>query len=199
VGCACSVVFVVVHLAVIPHRGREGVRDLDDDEFTRFVRADNAALMRTAWLLTGDRGLAEDLVQSALTRAYGQWAKVQRADDRSAYVQRLMINLHLSWRRRLTNSERVVESVPDRGAADDQSAHAERDRMRTALSHLPLRARTAVVLRYFEDLSEAETARLMGCSVSTVNNHVTRGLAALRALLTTPGDDALTSLPRRRP
>lgn len=163
------------------------------------MRTDNPALMRTAWLLTGDRGRAEDLVQSALTRAYGQWTKVQRAEDRSAYVQRLMINLHLSWRRRRTNTERVVESVPDRGAADHQSAHAERDQMRAALSHLSPRARTAVVLRYFEDLSEVETARLMGCSVSTVNNHVTRGLAALRALLTTTSDDDLTSLPRRRP
>ena len=163
------------------------------------MRAENAALMRTAWLLTGDRGLAEDLVQSALARAYGKWSKVQRADDRSAYVHRLMINTHLNWRRRLTNTERVVESVPDRVTDDHQADHAARDEMRTALSQLSPRVRTAVVLRYFDDRSQAETAELMGCSVSTVNSHVTRGLAVLRGLLAEPATDDLSSLSRRRP
>jgi len=168
-----------------------------DDEFTQFVLDNNAALMRTAWLLTSDRGLGEDLVQSALTRAYGKWSRVRAADDPPAYVQRIMINLHLSWRRRLTNTERVVESVPDRGADDLQATHAERDEMRAALAQLSPRVRTAVVLRYFDDLSEAQTASLMSCSVSTVNNHVTRGLAALRGLLA--GPPSLAPVPRRNP
>ncbi|MFQ1003385.1 SigE family RNA polymerase sigma factor [Modestobacter sp. SSW1-42] len=180
-------------------RWREGARSLDDDEFTAFARSENAALMRTAWLLTGDRGLAEDLVQSALTRAYGKWSRVQRADDRSAYVHRLMINTHLNWRRRLTNTETVVESVPDRSTADHQADHAARDEMRTALAQLSPRVRTAVVLRYFEDRSEAETAQLMRCSVSTVNSHVTRGLSVLRGLLAQPSPDDLSTLSRRRP
>lgn len=181
----------------------EGAGPLDDDEFTAFVRSENAALMRTAWLLTGDRGRAEDLVQSALTRAYGKWSRVRRADDRSAYVHRLMINTHLDWRRRLTNSETVVESVPDRSTADHQADHqadhAARDEMRTALAQLSPRVRTAVVLRYFEDRSEAETARLMRCSVSTVNSHVTRGLSVLRGLLAQPSPDDLSTPSRRRP
>jgi RNA polymerase sigma factor (sigma-70 family) len=108
---------------------------------------------------------------------------VRNADHPAAYVRRLMINAHLSWVRRLTNTERVLEIFPDTASGDLQSAHAESDEMRRALLRLTPRVRTAVVLRYFDDLSEVETAQLMGCSRSTVNNHVFRGLAALRELL----------------
>jgi RNA polymerase sigma-70 factor (sigma-E family) len=155
-----------------------------DDGFSEFVVDCGPRLLRTAVLLTGDRHSGEDLVQTALARAYGKWATVHAADDPVAYVRRVMINAHLSWLRRLTSTEQVVESVPDHGdGADLQAAHAEADELRTALLQLSPRVRTAVVLRYFDDLSEEETARLMSCSRSTVNNHVTRGLASLRALL----------------
>jgi RNA polymerase sigma factor (sigma-70 family) len=97
-----------------------------------------------------------------------------------------MVNSHLSRLRRFMSGEQVIEVVPDRGVGDSQAAHADRDEMRRALLQLSPRMRTAVVLRYFEDLSEAETARVMGCSTSTVNNHVSKGLAALRALLAAP-------------
>ncbi|TFV90725.1 SigE family RNA polymerase sigma factor [Blastococcus sp. CT_GayMR16] len=157
--------------------------DQKDDEFTDFVAAHGAQLLRTACLVTGDSHLGEDLVQTTLTKAYGAWAKVRGADHPVAYVRRLMINTHLSWLRRLTNTERPLERFPDAGTGDHQSAHAETDEMRQALLQLSPRVRTAVVLRYFEDLSEADTAALMGCSRSTVNNHVTRGLSALRALM----------------
>ena len=157
--------------------------DARDDEFTDFVVESGAQLLRTACLVTGDRSLGEDLLQTALAKAYGSWSKVRRADDPRAYVRRIMINAHLSWRRRLASTEEVLEAVPDRGGGDPQAAHADSAEMRAALLQLSLRVRTAVVLRYFEDLSEAETARLMGCSVSTVNNHVGKGLAALRTLL----------------
>jgi RNA polymerase sigma-70 factor (sigma-E family) len=159
------------------------VTDTRDAEFTDFVVAHGGHLLRTACLVTADAHLGEDLLQTALGKAYGSWAKVRRADHPAAYVRRLMINTHLSWLRRLTNTERVLETVPDRLVDDVQSAHAERDAMRAALLRLSPRVRTAVVLRYFEDLGEAETAALMGCSRSTVNNHVTRGLATLRAAL----------------
>jgi RNA polymerase sigma-70 factor (sigma-E family) len=171
------------------------VSDQRDDEFTDFVADHGARLLRTACLVTGDSHLGEDLVQTALAKAYGSWAKVRQADQPVAYVRRLMINTHLSWVRRLTNTERPLERFPDAGTGDHQTAHAETDEMRQALLRLSPRVRAAVVLRYFEDLSEADTAQLMGCSRSTVNNHVTRGLAALRALLVV-GDD-LTSTPRR--
>ena len=157
--------------------------DQKDDEFTDFVAAHGAQLLRTACLVTGDSHLGEDLVQTSLAKAYGSWAKVRQVDHPVAYVRRLMINTHLSWVRRLTNTERPLERFPDAGAGDHQSAHAETDEMRRALLRLSPRVRTAVVLRYFEDLGEAETAGLMGCSRSTVNNHVTRGLATLRAAL----------------
>jgi RNA polymerase sigma-70 factor (sigma-E family) len=159
------------------------VSDQRDDEFTDFVVDHGARLLRTACLLTGDAHLGEDLLQTALGKAYGSWPKVRRADHPVAYVRRLMVNTHLSWLRRLTNTERVLETFPDRPTGDFQSAHAESDEMRSALLGLSPRVRTALVLRYFDDLSENETAALMGCSRSTVNNHVTRGLAALRSQL----------------
>ena len=167
-----------------------------DAEFTDFVADHGGQLLRTACLVTGDTHLGEDLLQSALAKAYGSWAKVRAADHPAAYVRRLMINTHLSWVRRLTNTERPLERFPDGGSADHQAAHAETDEMRRALLRLSPRVRTAVVLRYFEDLTEAETAQVMGCSRSTVNNHVTRGLAALRRLLA-PGQDDLTTTSRR--
>ena len=158
--------------------------DPKDDEFTDFVAAHGAQLLRTACLVTGDSHLGEDLVQTTLAKAYGSWSKVRTADEPMAYVRRIMVNSHLSVLRRFMSGEQVIEVVPDRGTGDAQTAHADRDEMRRALVQLSPRVRTAVVLRYFEDLSEAETARVMGCSTPTVNNHVGKGLAALRALLT---------------
>jgi RNA polymerase sigma-70 factor (sigma-E family) len=166
-----------------------------DAEFTDFVADHGRQLLRTACLVTGDAHLGEDLLQTALAKAYGSWDKVSRADHPVAYVRRLMINAHLSWVRRLTNTEQVVETLPELGSGDLQSTHADSDEMRQALRHLSTRVRTALVLRYFEDLSEADTAQLMGCSRSTVNNHVTRGLGALRVLLA-PGRDDLTTTSR---
>jgi RNA polymerase sigma-70 factor (sigma-E family) len=168
------------------------VTEHTDAEFTDFVADHGGQLLRTACLLTGDSHLGEDLLQTALAKAYGSWGKVRGADHPVAYVRRLMVNAHLSWLRRLTNTERVHETFQEVGAGDLQTAHAEADAMRQALLRLSPRVRTAVVLRYFDDLSEAETAKLMGCSRSTVNNHVTRGLSALRALLAPAGDDLTT-------
>jgi RNA polymerase sigma-70 factor (sigma-E family) len=174
------------------------VSDQRDDEFTDFVVEHGGHLLRTACLLTGEAHLGEDLLQTALGKAYGAWSKVRRADHPGAYVRRLMVNTHLSWLRRLTNTERVLEIFPDRPTGDFQAAHAESDEMRSALLALSPRVRTAIVLRYFDDLSESETAELMGCSRSTVNNHVTRGLAALRSLLA-PTTADLTLDGRTRP
>jgi RNA polymerase sigma-70 factor (sigma-E family) len=172
------------------------VTDQRDAEFTDFVADHGGRLLRTACLVTGDAHLGEDLLQTALAKAFGSWDKVRRADHPAAYVRRLMINAHLSWLRRLTNTEQVLETIPETGSGDLQGAHADSDEMRRALLQLPRRVRTAVVLRYFEDLSEADTAALMGCSRSTVNNHVTRGLSALRVLLAPTDDYTPTS---RRP
>ena len=172
---------------------RHGTRD---DEFTAFVVEHGGSLLRTACLLTGDRGHGEDLLQTALARTYGAWSKVRAADEPLAYVRRLVVNAHLSWRRRLSSTEQVLEQLPEVGGGDHQQAHADTDEVRRALLQLSPRVRTAVVLRYFDDLSEAGTAAAMGCSRSTVNNHVTRGLAVLRTLLApteSPTTDALTT------
>jgi RNA polymerase sigma-70 factor (sigma-E family) len=167
-----------------------------DDEFTAFVVEHGARLLRTACLMSGDRGLGEDLTQTALAKAYGSWSKVSSADEPFAYVRRILVNSHLSWRRRLMSTEQVIETLPDRGGGDHQDAHADSDELRRALLQLSPRVRTALVLRYFDDLSEAETARLMGSSTSTVNNQVSRGLAALRTLLTPETD---VTVARRNP
>ena len=168
-----------------------------DDEFTAFVRDHGPSLLRTACLLTGERAHGEDLVQTALAKAYGKWWRVARADAPVAYVRRLMVNSHLSRLRRLASAEQVMATVPDRPGRHDQDRIAENETVRGALLRLSPRVRTAVVLRYFDDLSQAETARVMGCSVSTVNNHVTRGLAALRGLLGPENDIVPTT--RSRP
>jgi RNA polymerase sigma-70 factor (sigma-E family) len=173
------------------------VTDHRDAEFTDFVADHGGQLLRTACLVTGDTHLGEDLLQTALAKAYGCWATVREVEHPVAYVRRLMINAHLSWLRRLTNTERPLERFPDIGSGDHQSVHAEADEMHRALLRLSPRVRTAVVLRYFEDLSEAETAHVMGCSRSTVNNHVAKGLAALRTLLT-PGTDSVSTPASRR-
>jgi RNA polymerase sigma-70 factor (sigma-E family) len=173
------------------------VSDPRDEEFTAFVVDHGAALLRTACLVTGDRGHGEDLLQTALAKVYGAWPKVRAADEPLAYARRVMVNAHLSWRRRLVSTEQVMDALPDRG--DDElfaDRHADGDELRRALLQLSPRMRAAVVLRYFDDLSEADTAVAMGCSPNTVNNHVTRGLSALRSLLA-PGTGTLT--PRSRP
>ena len=149
-------------------------------DFEAFVAERSTALLRTAYLLTGDRGHAEDLLQTALIKTYRHWERISRSGPPSAYVRRVLVTTHASWRRRLSTTEQVVESVPDRAAP----AQADGDeQLRAALRELPVRMRTAVVLRYFEDLSEQRTAALMGCSPSTVNTQTARGLARLRTAL----------------
>ena len=150
--------------------------------FTDFVSAEQAPLLRLAVLLTGDRGQAEDLVQTALMKIYRHWARISSSGKPSAYVRRVMVTTNTSWHRRLSSTEQVIDVVPDR--ADPRAVHEQEDEeLRHALRGLPPRMRTAVVLRYYEDLSEQRTAELMGCSASTVNTQTARGLVRLRASL----------------
>ena len=149
--------------------------------FEAFVAARSDDLLRVGFLLTADRGHAEDLVQTALLKTYRHWARITRAGDPTAYVRRVLVTTHTSWRRRLSTTEQVVEALPDR--ADPAVAPEDDPELRAALRSLPPRMRTAVVLRYYADLSELQTARLMGCSQSAVNTQTARGLARLRTLL----------------
>ena len=152
--------------------------------FEDFVSREQPALLRLAVLLAGDRGHAEDLVQTALLKSYRHWARITRAGDPTAYVRRVLVTTHTSWRRRSSTTEQVVESFPDR--ADPVLPREDEEDLRTALRALPPRMRAAVVLRYYADLSEEQAAEAMGCSASTVNTQTARGLARLRSLLAPP-------------
>jgi RNA polymerase sigma-70 factor (sigma-E family) len=157
-----------------------------EDDFRDFVVARSPSLLSTAYLLTGDHGIAEDLLQTALLKAYRHWKRVASTGSPEGYVRRILVNQRVSWWRR-----RQVDTVPIAayhdsvaGTTVDAIAHvAERDQMWRALQQLPPRARSVIVLRYWEDLSEAATAELLGCSVGTVKSLASRGLARLRGLL----------------
>jgi RNA polymerase sigma-70 factor (sigma-E family) len=161
------------------------MRAEDRAGFTDFVSAEQAALLRLAVLLTGDRGHAEDLVQIALMKSYRHWARISRSGTPSAYVRRVLVTSHTSWRRRLATTEQVMETLPER-ADPAGMPDPEDEELRHALRSLPPRMRTALVLRFYEDLSEQRTAELMGCSASTVNTQTARGLTRLRDALSVP-------------
>ena len=150
-------------------------------EFPAFVRAHTAALLRTAYLLTGSSSAAEELVQDTLVRLYPKWHRVAAADAPLAYVRRSLTNGYLNSRRRASRREVSVEDVPDRAdewRADDR--FADRDEIWAMLHTLPDRQRAALVLRYFADLPDAAVAEALGCRPATVRSLVSRGLAALR-------------------
>lgn len=151
----------------------------DEEGFREFVVARSPALLRTAYLLVGDRGLAEDLMQSALAKAYRHWGRVAATGSPEAYVRRIMVNERRTWWRRNPGRE-VVGSVPERPGPDEQDAVAEHDAVWRAVLALPPRTRAVLVLRYWEDRSEAEIAELLGCSVGTVKSQASRGLRRLQ-------------------
>src|SRR3954453_23049335 len=143
--------------------------------------------MRTAVLLTGDRGRAEDLVQTALFETYRRWPRLRDRTDPVGYARKALVTTHLNWIRRRSWPEPAVEEIVDISravaVADDVARVAERLRIRAALMSLPPRMRAVVVLRFFEDLSERDTAELLGCSPGTVKSQTARGLSRLREQL----------------
>ena len=162
----------------------------DDAGFEAFVAARSADLMRTAVLLTRDRGHAEDLVQTALVKAYRRWRHIE-GEDPYPYVRRVLVTSAASWRR-LRMTQEIVALPPHETAAPDSSEGvAEREQMTAALATLPPRMRTVLILRYAEDLSEAATAETLGCSVHTVKSQTVRGLSRLRVVLTAAPVDVL--------
>jgi len=158
--------------------GRAGT----DEEFRDFVAARSASLMRLAWLLAPDRSAADDLLQTALLRTYLRWRRIQY--DPEAYVRRVLVTVAADERRRPWRRETAVDVVPeDADDADPTGAVDEAERLRQALVGLPARQRAAVVLRYREGLSAAQTAELLGCSEGTARSQATRGLDKLRVAL----------------
>jgi RNA polymerase sigma-70 factor (sigma-E family) len=148
--------------------------------FEDFVAARGQALQRVAYLLTGDWELAEDLLQTALARAYPQWPRVAQ-DSPEAYVRKIMVNTWCSWWRRRWRGEVPTAVVPDRPAHDDYAGADSRGALRTALAGLPRRQRTVVVLRYYADLTEDQVAEALGISTGTVKSQAAKALAKLRA------------------
>lgn len=145
--------------------------------FAEFVAARTPALMRTAYLLTGDWQRAEDLLQTALIACYGKWSRIREPD---AYVRRALVVTYAGWRRRRWTGERPGD-LPERADSNDAMRGAdERADLMRLLAELPPRQRAVVVLRYYEDMSEGEVAALLGISPGTVKSQANRALAKLR-------------------
>ncbi len=150
--------------------------------FRDYVTAREVALLRTAWMLTGDWHQAQDLVQTALIRAWPRWRRICEGGDPDAYVTKIVVNAYLAENRRLWRRREVVsDSLPERLTPDEYAAADLRDVMARLLPSLPSRQRAVLILRYFDDLTETQTAEVLGCSVGTVKSHNARALAALRA------------------
>jgi RNA polymerase sigma-70 factor (sigma-E family) len=157
-------------------------------EFRDFVQSRWQPLLRTAYLLTGDHGRAEELLQSALVRAHRHWRRIERADAPEVYVRKVLVNLHNTWWRRGRRREQPTGAVPEHVGpeVDPYAAYELRDELWRAVLALPPRMRSVLVLRYFEDLPEAEVARVLDCSLGTVKSQTSRGLHRLREALDGP-------------
>jgi RNA polymerase sigma-70 factor (sigma-E family) len=171
--------------AVADRRSAQRTRDAD---FAAYLAARQPSLLRTAYLLTGNRHDAEDLVQTAFAKLYLSWDKVRDQGSMDGYVRRILVNEHNSlWRRAWKRREHSADDsvlhalhaldAPHQDQTDDGTGAALWDVVQT----LPRKARAVVVLRYYEELSEAETAAVLGISVGTVKSQASRALAALRA------------------
>ncbi|MCU1692720.1 MAG: polymerase, sigma-24 subunit, subfamily [Frankiales bacterium] len=158
------------------------MRREQDEAFSAFVAARSRHLLQAAHLLTGDRHRAEDLLQTALTRAYLRWDRIVD-EDPEGYVRRTMVNAHIDWWRRKPWREQPTEVLPEVAVADRTRSSDDRSSLLAALAQLSPRQRAVMVLRYFEDLSEAEIARTLGCSTGTVKSAASRAAAKLRVSL----------------
>jgi len=160
-----------------------------EESFATFVRARGAHHLRVAALLTGSMAEAEDLVQASLVRLYRAWPRLDvTTTSPDAYLRTIIVNTRRSWWRARWRQEAPVASVPDRpdpadGGGDPADRQALGSLVRSALAGLPRQQRAVLVLRYLEDLPEAEVAALLGCSVGSVKTHAYRGLRALRSSL----------------
>ncbi len=169
-----------VQVAVAQARETTMTRSDKDADFSAYMAARQPSLLRTAYLLTGDRHTAEDLVQTTLAKLYLSWDKVQQRDSLDGYSRRILVNEHNSlWRRPWKRRETTTDELPEVAAPEPGQAH-DTDLWRFVQT-LPRKQRAAIVLRYYEQLSEAETAEILGVSVGTVKSQTSRALAALRS------------------
>lgn len=157
--------------------------DTDSPDFDAFVSARSSSLLTAAWLLTGDWHRAEDLLQTALAKAYLRWGRIH-AGGHEAYVRKILVTTYATWWRRSWKAERPTSELPEPTTPQDGGSAYEAIELRRdllqALDALPRRQRATVVLRFYLDLSEAETASTLECSVGTVKSQTARALGRLR-------------------
>lgn len=154
-----------------------------EDEFREFVAARSAALLRTAYLLAGDWATAEDLLQTALTKTYLAWKRLGEIEAVEPYARRVLVNTATSWWRRRWHGERPTEVLPERPAPDMIEEQLERDALWRHVRTLPARQRAVLVLRFYEDMTEAQTAAMLNISPGTVKSQTFRALNTLRRRL----------------
>lgn len=159
-----------------------------DLDFASYVAARRAVLLRFAWSVAGDPHTAEDLLQASLVRVLARWDSMRDRSAADAYVRRTITRQHVSWHRQTWRHREVsVATLPERAPAPAPRAEAG---LWSLVQELPVQQRAAVALRYYEELSIAETAAVLGCSTGTVKSNTSRGIAALRRLA---ADTALAS------
>ncbi|NYI78687.1 SigE family RNA polymerase sigma factor [Nocardioides panzhihuensis] len=151
-----------------------------DTDFDEYVVTRSGALLRLAYLLTGDGHRAEDLVQDTLERLCRRWSRMTYVADPHAYARKILLNQHLSWRRKRASSELVVADLPERAGEDETEAVGVRHLLWQRIGALPPRQRAVVVLRYYEDLADADIAEALGISAGTVRSNAMRALTKLR-------------------
>jgi RNA polymerase sigma-70 factor (sigma-E family) len=172
----------VTQEAAILDATADAVETTRQDEFGEFMATRWPGLVRLAYGLTEDRWLAEDVAQAALASAYAAWWRMRRADDPDAYVRRILVNTsnRRFRRRRVAEHSREPAELPDLAVADSADRIGQRSALLSALRELPRRQRAIVVLRYWEDLSDAQVATALGCAEGTVRSQASRALATLR-------------------
>ena len=181
-----------------PSTTPDEVPDEIEVEFRQFVSARSASLLRTAYLLVGDWAHAEDMLQASLTKTYLAWRRLGHLDAVEAYARRVLVNTATSWWRRRWHGERPTAVLPERVQPDLADQRAEREALWRHVRALPTRQRAVLVLRFYEDLTEVETARVLGVSVGTVKSQCARALSALRDRLAVEGIEPAVAPPRPR-
>ena len=166
-----------------------------EESFREYVRARLDRLSKVAYLLTGDRHLAEDLLQAALTKTYLRWSSLRDEAAAEAYVRKVMVSVYTRWWQRKWNGERPTAELPDVELLDPYGAADEREYVRTLLTSLPRRQRAVIVLRFYEDMSEKDIAEALGISPGTVKSTASAAMTRLRTLV---ADDSPVTTPREK-
>lgn len=149
--------------------------------YEEFATSRLRPLLRTAWAICGDPGLAEDLVQDVLLKTQLRWSRIANTDNPDAYLHRMLVNEYLSWRRKWSRIVLPESIEPTATAPDHATQHADRDALRAQIQRLPRQQQVVLALRYYAGLSDADIAQALGCAPTTVRGYAFRALATLRS------------------